>query len=337
MPFVDIFRERIKIETCQVVCWTDASGSVMEYTEIPILANHSEKFNEWIKRQSSEVVPPAIGEELDAYAQDVVESAVANRPVIASETAHPIASNLRVAIQAIEKAYNGAKEEFLREDPAILTEGSDLEMESAKWNLELLKSFCEFYVADRDGGTKGFWLFQSYLHPGNGHLYDIPVPVRYDDGFECTCGETVDFQKAYYASSFRIAYLVSNLFEYCFALLDYLTRTGCRLEKCKRCGRYFVPRKHLRNTKYCDNIDPKKGESCLTLSKTRKKEDIRKKIIGRLSARRDFEASVMLERFLKEDALHRQRVKQRKESEEEYQEWLEEQDKLTRIRPRKSS
>ena len=201
MSFADIFRELIKIETCQVVCWTDSNGFAMEYTEIPILAKHSEKFYEWTKQQFIESDTSSVDAELDAYAQDMIENAL-----------------------------DVAKKEFLEVNPTFSPEQADIESDSAKWNLNLIKDFCDYYVADRYGAIDNFWVFRSYIQPSNNHLYDIPVPGRYKDGIESTYGETVDFRRACNISNYQVVYLVSNLYEYCFALLDFLTNHKCSLQ-----------------------------------------------------------------------------------------------------------
>ena len=337
MSFADIFRELIKIETCQVVCWTDSNGFAMEYTEIPILAKHSEKFYEWTKQQFIESDTSSVDEELDAYAQDMIENAVAFRPPIASENTIQIAANLQIVIKKIENALDVAKKEFLEVNPTFSPEQADIELDSAKWNLNLIKDFCDYYVADRYGAIDNFWVFRSYIQPGNNHLYDIPVPGRYKDGIESTYGETVDFRRACNISNYQVVYLVSNLYEYCFALLDFLTNHKCRLERCKRCGRFYVPFKGIRNSKYCNNIDWKVGKSCLELSKSRELTDIHKKIYNRLRIRNGPDADEQLRSFLDTAAEHRRKVKQREESIEEYMQWLEQQDECTRKRSRKSS
>lgn len=170
MSFADIFRELIKIETCQVVCWTDSNGFAMEYTEIPILAKHSEKFYEWTKQQFIESDTSSVDEELDAYAQDMIENAVAFRPPIASENTIQIAANLQIVIKKIENALDVAKKEFLEVNPTFSPEQADIELDSAKWNLNLIKDFCDYYVADRYGAIDNFWVFRSYIQPGNNHL-----------------------------------------------------------------------------------------------------------------------------------------------------------------------
>lgn len=96
----------------------------MEYTEIPILAKHSEKFYEWTKQQFIESDTSSVDEELDAYAQDMIENAVAFRPPIASENTIQIAANLQIVIKKIENALDVAKKRISRSESDIFTRAS---------------------------------------------------------------------------------------------------------------------------------------------------------------------------------------------------------------------
>ena len=344
MSFIEIFKEQITFPECRVVCW-ESDGCVMEHTDIPILF---EPVDEFLKRKNEVVdISKGCGNNLGDNADEIIKHAATLRPCIASERIIQAAANLHLAIERIETAIEAAYKFAIGESIAVaypessveheLTATDRIEFNSAKWNLNLIKDFCAYYISDRQYAVNNFWKFRYYIHHGNHQLYNVPFPMQYNSGEVCTSGDHVDFHREFNKPDEQIAYSVSNFYEYCFALLDYLCNNKCRLEKCKRCGRYYVPKGNVRNSSYCRTIDLELGKSCLELSKNRNIEFDKefRQIYNMLYARCGSNAEEDLRTFVNDNRMHRQRVARGSESTGEYRQWLSQEYNRRCIRPRK--
>ena len=330
MSFIEEFSKTIDTSTCNVVCWIDSDGFFKEHTDNHYFIGFNKTLNEAVRKYTNEHVNLSDDEELDAMANAVFENASANRPLIASENDIHIAEKLHLAIKQIEGALEDAKRVII---PEFDLEDS-FEIKVAEDNLDLLKSFCDFYISDKDGAIGFFFRLQNYIRTGSKRLYNIPIPYNYEDDDVFLVGRKINFREKSNIPEKKLCYRVDNLYEYCFTLLHYLTSHKCRLRKCKRCGRYYVPNMAIRNSAYCYTIDSKIGKSCLELSKNRKLPypNIYKKIYNRLLRRSGAKAEEQLKQFISAAKEHRKKISQGLESQEDYQLWLVQQDQNTRKR-----
>lgn len=346
MSFADSFRELISFPECRVVCW-EADGHFMERTDIPILIEPHDR-NKFIKRMAriyKDVnFPDASDEKFDSYADDIVEHAIVFRPWIASEKDIQIAANLLFAIKRIETAIETALKFITLEDIAVaypekleLTEAERKEYDIAKRNLNVIKDFCAYCVDNKQLDGQDFGQLESEILGSNYITYNIPRRQPYGYGVVCAYGDRVDFRRKRNTSYKRTAYSVTNLYEYCFALLDYLCTHNCRLEICGNCGRYYVPSRSVRNSKYCATVDLCVEKSCADLAKERKTiiDKMYKTITDRFKRRADPNAEAELRAFQSDYKEHKNRVKQKVETVEEFKQWMEDRNDKTYIRPPK--
>lgn len=195
--------------------------------------------------------------------------------------------------------------------------------DAIKKDILLMREMCRRLDGDYRDGFKFYSIFKRRVISVPGIDVSIPIGEPYDGGDivipfmpDNTDNLLVE------PSAKRTGYVVCNLFQYCFATIDYIVAKGLRLKRCKRCGRYFVAPQGLRNISYC-TVAGYAPKDCRAMeSNESAKEDLTKKLHKQIYDMLSSRNSDDVLRYLNEAKQHRTEVKCGRETLDDYCAWL---------------